>query len=89
MVSEVSAVSFRRNVGELLSRVRERSGAVVISENGKEVAALVDAELFARIRRLQGRFDEVSRQIAIAHTDAPAGVGLAEIDRLVSEERAG
>jgi len=89
MVTEVSAVSFRQNVGELLSQVRERSDAVVISEDGKAIAALVDAELFARIRRMQGRFDEVSRRIANAFANTPADVGIAEIDSLVSQERAG
>lgn len=88
-MTEVSAVSFRQNVGELLSQVRERSCAVVISEDGKAVAALVDAELFARINRMQGRFDEVSGRIANAYADVPTDVGIAEIDSLVSQERAG
>ena len=66
MVNEVSAVNFRQNLGEMLSQVQYRRDSIVINKDGKPVAALVDAELFARIRRMRERFDQLSDRIARA-----------------------
>ena len=57
MISEVTAVSFRQNLGDMLNQVQVRHDSIVIKRDGKPVAALVDACLFERIRRLQARFD--------------------------------
>ena len=88
MISEVSAVNFRQNLGEMLNQVQYRNDSIVISKDGKPVAALVDAELFARIRRMQDRFNALSGRIAEAYTDLPMEEGVAEIDALVGKERA-
>lgn len=87
MVTEVNAVNFRQNLGEMLNQVQYRNDSIVISKDGKPVAALVDAELFARIRRMRERFDELSSQIAEAYADVPADEGMAEIDAAVARER--
>jgi prevent-host-death family protein len=87
MVTEVSAVNFRQNLGEMLSQVQYRNDSIVINKDGKPVAALVDAELFARIRRMRDRFDALSGRIAAAHADVPVGEGIAEIDAAVAAER--
>jgi len=84
----VSAVNFRQNLGEMLNQVQYRNDSIVISKDGKPVAALVDAELFARIRRMQDRFNALSGRIAEAYTDLPMEEGVAEIDALVGKERA-
>ena len=89
MISEVSAVNFRQNLGEMLNQVQYRNDSIVINKDGKPVAALVDAELFARIRRMQDRFDELTRQVAEAFADVPEEQGLAEIDAAVEEVRYG
>jgi prevent-host-death family protein len=89
MVTEVSAVGFRQNLGEMLNQVQYRNDSIVINKDGKPVAALVDAELFARIRRMRDRFDALSQRIAEAHTEVPVEEGLAEIDAAVARERAG
>jgi prevent-host-death family protein len=87
MISEVSAVNFRQNLGEMLNQVQYRNDSIIINKDGKPVAALVDAELFARIRRMGERFDALSQRIAGAYTDVPADEGLAEIDAAVAAER--
>lgn len=89
MVTEVNAVTFRQNLGEMLNQVQYRKDSIVINRDGKPVAALVDAELFARIRRMRERFDELSSRIAEAYADVPQEQGMAEIDRVVSEVRHG
>ncbi len=87
MINEVSAVKFRQNLGEMLDQVRYRNDNIVINKDGKPVAALVDAELFARIRRMRERFDELSARIAAAYDDVPEAEGLAEIDAAVAGVR--
>ncbi|PTQ79394.1 prevent-host-death family protein [Nitrosospira multiformis] len=87
MITEVNAVNFRQNLGEMLNQVQYRNDSIVISKDGKPVAALVDAELFARIRRMYDRFDELSNRLAERYRNVPEEEGLTEIDTLVAEER--
>lgn len=87
MITEVSAVSFRQNLGEMLSQVQYRNDSIVINKDGKPVAALVDAELFARIRRMQERFEALSGRISEAYIGVPVEEGQAEIEAAVAAER--
>jgi prevent-host-death family protein len=89
MISETSAVAFRQNLGEMLNQVQYRHDSIVINKDGKPVAALVDARLFERIRRMQARFDALADRIAAAYESVPVDEGMAEIDRAVAETRAG
>ena len=88
MIIEVNAVSFWRHLGDMLNRIQYRNDSIVINKDGKPVAALVDAELFARIRGMHDRFDALRRRIAEAHAAVPFEEGLVEIDALVNQERA-
>ncbi len=87
MITEVNAVNFRQNLGEMLNQVQYRNDSIVINKDGKPVAALVDAELFARIRRMRERFDALSDRIVEAYTGVPEVEGLSEIDAAVADER--
>ena len=87
MVNEVNAVHFRQNLGEMLNQVQYRNDSIVISKDGKPVAALVDAALFARIRHMRERFDELSARVAAAYSEVPTEQGLAEIDAAFAQER--
>ncbi len=87
MITETSAVNFRQNLGEMLNQVQYRRDSVVISKDGKPVAALVDARLFERIRRMQERFDALCKRIEAGFADIPLADGLAEIDAAVAAER--
>jgi len=88
MITEVNAVTFRQNLGEMLNQVQYRNDSIVINKDGKPVAALVDAELFARIRRMRERFDALSARLADAYAAVDPQEGLAEIDAAVAAERA-
>lgn len=88
MIKETSAVNFRQNLGEMLNQVQYRRDAIVINKDGRPVAALVDARLFERIRRMQSRFDELARRIEAGYATLPEAEGLAEIDAAVAQERA-
>jgi prevent-host-death family protein len=89
VVTEVNAVQFRQNLGEMLNQVQYRNDSIVINKDGKPVAALVDAALFARIRRMREQFDELSGRIAAAYAGVPEEQGMAEIDAVVSAVRHG
>jgi len=88
MITEVSAVNFRQNLGEMLGRVQYRNDSIIINKDGRPVAALVDAELFARIRRMQERFETLARKLSDDYAGVPEADGLAEIDAAVAALRA-
>jgi prevent-host-death family protein len=75
------------NLGEMLNQVQYRHDRIVINKDGKPVAALVDARLFERIRRMQNRFDALCQRIEAGFADLPEGEGMAEIDAAVAPER--
>jgi prevent-host-death family protein len=87
MVTEVNAVNFRQNLGEMLNQVQYRKASIVVNKDGKPVAALVDADLFARIRTMRDRFDQLSSRVAEAYVGMPSDQGMAEIDAAVERER--
>lgn len=87
MITETNAVTFRRNLGEMINQVQYRGDSIVINKDGRPVAVLIDAALFDRIRKLQGRFDRLAERFAEAYSDVPQDQGLAEIDRAVAAAR--
>lgn len=90
MITQASAVSFRQNLGEMLNQVQYRHDSVVINKDGKPVAALVDARLFERIRRIrrmQARFDALCQRIEAGYDGVPDDEGVAEIEAAVAAER--
>ncbi|MFH1813748.1 MAG: type II toxin-antitoxin system Phd/YefM family antitoxin [Pseudomonadota bacterium] len=87
MITETSAVSFRQNLGEMLNQVQYRHDSIVINKDGKPVAALVDARLFERIRRMQSRFDALCQRIESGFAGVPEAEGMAEIDAATAHDR--
>jgi prevent-host-death family protein len=87
MIKEVTAVSFRQNLGEMLNQVQYRRDAVLIRKDGKPVAALVDARLFERIRRVQERFDQLANRLAAGFDGVPEAKGMAEITEASAKTR--
>lgn len=87
MITQTSAVTFRQNLGEMLNQVQYRQDSIVIHKDGKPVAALVDARLFERIRRMQGRFDALCQRMEAGFATVPQTDGLDEIDAAVAAER--
>ena len=87
MITETNAVTLRQNLGDMLNRVQYRKESIVITKDGKPVAALVDAALFERIRRMQERFDALSDRLAKAYEAVPEDEGMAEIERASARAR--
>lgn len=88
MVTEVSNIDLRQNLDKLLAQVETGNDSILIRKDGKPVAALVDAELFARINRVRDRFDDLSGRIAEDYAQTPVEIGLAEINTVVEAHRA-
>ena len=87
MITETSAVKFRQNLGEMLNQVQYRHDSVVINKDGKPVAALIDARLFERIRRMQARFDALSSRIEQGFAGTSEDEGLMEIQQAILDAR--
>jgi prevent-host-death family protein len=88
MITETSAVAFRQNLGEMINQVQFRKDSIVITKDGRPVAALINAKLFERIRRMQERFDALSARIAEAYANVPEEEGMGELKRVAAEVRA-
>ena len=63
------------------------SGGDTSGGGGKPVAALVDARLFERIRRMQARFDALCQRIESGFAKVTEEEGLAEIHAAVKLDR--
>jgi prevent-host-death family protein len=87
MIQKVTAMSVRQNLGELLNSVQYRHDSVLITKAGKPVAALVDIELFEKIRLMREQFEHLSVELAQAYQDVDKKVAEAEIAEALQEAR--
>ncbi|WP_312284105.1 type II toxin-antitoxin system Phd/YefM family antitoxin [Candidatus Igneacidithiobacillus taiwanensis] len=87
MITETNAVNFRQNLGEMLNQVQYRHDSVIINKDGKPVAVLIDARLFERIRRMQGRFDALCQKMEAGFSQVTESIGAEEIEAAVAQER--
>lgn len=67
IIREASAVTVRQNLGDLLNQVQYRNDSILITKDGKPVAALVDVALFERIRRLRDEFVRLTDALGRAY----------------------
>ena len=87
MIRESSAVSARQNLGDLLNQVQYRNDAVVITKDGKPVAALVDIALFERIRRMRDEFKRLTDALGKAYEGVDPAIAQSEIDNAAKAAR--
>jgi len=71
------AVAARQNFSDLLNQVQYRNDSVVITRDGKPVAALVDVDLFERIRCLREDFQQLTDTLGQSYAGAPRNPGAA------------
>ena len=83
MITDVTAVTFRQQLGDMLNQVQYRRDSIVINKDGKPVAALIDPALFARICRMQNKFNDLSDRIAAGFESIPEANGMELIDAAV------
>jgi prevent-host-death family protein len=87
MIREAPAMTVRQNLGELLNEVQYRGGKIVITKGGKPVAALVDIQLFERLRKLDDEFAGLTGALAKAFRRIKPEAGAALVDEAVRSAR--
>jgi prevent-host-death family protein len=87
MIREATAMKVRQNLGELLNEVQYRRDSVVVTKGGKPVAALVDIDLFQKIRLLDREFDRLTAELAKTYEGIDPETATKEIDAAVNAAR--
>jgi len=87
MLRKAPAMMVRQNLGELLNEVQYRHNTILITKADKPIAALVDIELFNRIRLLQKEFDRMTDELANSYSNVKIDDALIEIDETVETIR--
>jgi prevent-host-death family protein len=79
MIRKSTAVAARQNLGDLLNQVQDRRDSVLITKYGKPVAALVDVDLFERIRRLREDFQQLTDALGQSYVGVNPAKAASEI----------
>ena len=87
MKREASAMMVRQNLGELLNHVQYRGDSVVVTKDGKPVAALVDYPLYERIRQLRERFDQITQELGRIYEGVSDSVAESEVSEAIKSVR--
>ncbi len=80
-------MTVRQNLGELLNEIQYGHDQIVITKSGKPVAAMVNVQLFEKIRLLKGEFDRLSAELAAAYKDVDAAMAETEIAEAIAAAR--
>jgi prevent-host-death family protein len=87
MIRKSTAVAARQSLGDLLNLVQYRSDSVLITKDGKPVAALVDVEMFDRIRRMREDFLSLTDRIGQSYAGVEPAIAEREIAEAVAYAR--
>jgi prevent-host-death family protein len=87
MIREATAMKVRQNLGELLNEVQYRRDSILVTKGGKPVAALVDVDLFQKIRLLDREFDRLTAELAKTYEGIDRETATKEIDDAVKAAR--
>ena len=87
MRREATAMNVRQNLGELLNQVQYRGDSIVVTKDGKPVAALVDYALYERILRLRESFAALTDKLGQVYAGVPAQTAEAEINAAIRHVR--
>ena len=79
MIREAAAMTVRKNLDELLNELQYRRDSVLITKGGKPVAALINVELFERIRLLEAEFGRLTSELAERYSDVDQATTEAEV----------
>ena len=80
-------MTVRQNLGELINEVQYRHDRIVITKAGKPVAALIDMNLYERIRQMDDEFAAMADEFTRAFASIPEPEGLAMLDEAVRVAR--
>lgn len=84
MIYKESAMRVRQNLGELLNKVYYRHDTIIITKAEKPVAAIIDIELFEKIRSMKTEFERLSAQFVHAYRDIEQATAEPEIKAVIT-----
>ncbi|TAK76382.1 MAG: type II toxin-antitoxin system Phd/YefM family antitoxin [Gammaproteobacteria bacterium] len=87
MIYKESAMKVRQNLGELINKVQYRHDSIVITKADKPVAAIIDVELFEKIRQMKTEFDRLSVKLAKTYQHIAQDIAEAEIAEAIAAVR--
>ena len=85
MLREVTAMEARQNFGELLNEVKYRHDNVLITKAGKPIAALIDVDLYEKVRKMRLQFENLTAELANVYIDVEEGKAEAEINEALEK----
>lgn len=63
MIKTAPVMKIRKNLGEILNEVEYKHNTVIITRAGKASAAIIDIQLFDKIKSMKDRFQKLSSEI--------------------------
>ncbi len=87
MLREITAMEARQTFGELLNEVKYRHDNILITKAGRPMAALIDIELFEKVRRMKSQFNKLTLELAKAYEENEAQEAEADIKEALTKIR--
>ncbi len=87
MIHKVSVMDVRKRFGDLLNDVHYRHSTVLITKAGKPMGALIDIDLFEKIRLMTTEFHRMTEELAQAYADVDTEIAESEIQEALEESR--
>lgn len=87
MLQKVSAMDMRKRFGDLLNDVHYRHNTVLITKAGKPMGALIDIDLYEKIRLMEDEFHRMTDELAHAYADVDSELAEAEIREAIEASR--
>lgn len=87
MIREITAMDARKNFGEILNEVKYRHDSVLIKKAGKPIAALIDVDLFEKIRALKHQFDALTDELGKTYVGVPIEDAEKEVEEAIKKVR--
>jgi prevent-host-death family protein len=87
MIYKETAMKVRQNLGEIINKVQYRHDSILITKANKAVAAIIDIELFEKIRKLKNEFEALTTKFAQAYEGVPQKIAEEEINEAIKAIR--
>ena len=87
MIREATAMTVRKNLGDLLNEVRYHHDSVVITKAGKPIAALIDIEFFEKIRSMRKQFDKLTAELGSIYQNINSATAEQEIAEAIKKAK--
>lgn len=87
MIREVTAMDARKNFGEILNEVKYRHDTILIKKAGKPIAAIIDLDLFERIKVMKHQFDSLTEELGKTYEGFSVEEAEKEIEKALKNVR--